>query len=204
MGAIFLLIATFLGLAAVSSAQEASEFLRFPDGVEVHAPGGKLRPEDVTAALARVKAQIAKGQLALGRQVLELVEARAAAPVPEIAEHRERIRQLEFSSVVVLRDGRRIVGRLAGSFRADRLGLESKDEILPDLIRRISVEYHLGWSAVSLTFYPPAAYQSAEVIARSGGISARIEPERDQARFRLILGRLESDKTHHFEIRLRP
>ena len=57
---------------------------------------------------------------------------------------------------------------------------------------------------LSLTFYPPAAYQSAEVIARSGGISARIEPERDQGRFRLILGRLESDKTHHFEIRLQP
>lgn len=141
-------------LSAAVGAQEAREFLRFPDGVEVFAPDGRLHPHDATAALARVEAQIARGELGLARRMLDLVETRAREPVPETAALRARIREVEFSSVVILRDGRRIKGRLVGPFRADRLGLETKREISPDQVRRISAEYHLGWSRVSRTFYP--------------------------------------------------
>lgn len=143
-----------LAMGAPSAAQEGGDFVQFPDGVEVLAPGGRLRPTDVAAALERVESQIAEAQLELAQRMLEVLDTRAGGPVPEAGELRMRIRQAEFSSVVILRDGQRIEGRLVNPFRADRLGLETKEEISPDLVRRISVEYHLGWSQVSQTFYP--------------------------------------------------
>jgi hypothetical protein len=146
------LVLLILGTGA--GAQEAGEFVRFPDGVEVFAPGGRLRPEDVAAALVRVEAEIGAGQIARARATLDVVEERAGGPLPKAAELRQRIRRVEYTSTVILRDGRRIEGRVLEPFRSDRLGLATKEEISPDLLRRISVEYHLGWSAVSLTFYP--------------------------------------------------
>lgn len=135
-------------------AQEKGEFVRFPDGIEVFAPGGRLTSEDLQAALSRAEARISRGELGLARGTLDLVETRSHGLAPAVQQLRARIRQVEFSSAVILRDGRRIGGRLLGPFRMDHLGLGTKEEISPDLIRRISAEYHLGWSAVSLTFYP--------------------------------------------------
>ncbi|MFQ5552172.1 MAG: hypothetical protein ACE5EW_00360 [Thermoplasmata archaeon] len=148
------------GLWGPVEAQEAKDFLRFPDGVEVFAPSGRLQAADVAAALGRVEAQISRGELRLAKRMLDLVQTRARDPVPEVQALRARIREVEFSSVIILRDGQRIEGRLVGPFRADHLGLETKRDISPDEVRRISAEYHLGWSRVSHTFYPLAVIET--------------------------------------------
>ncbi|MGH9804634.1 MAG: hypothetical protein ACRD4D_05640 [Candidatus Acidiferrales bacterium] len=56
----------------------------------------------------------------------------------------------------------------------------------------------------SLTFYPPAGFPAAEVVVRGGGASARVEPDSERGRFRLVLGKLEPGKTHQFELKLQP
>jgi peptidoglycan/xylan/chitin deacetylase (PgdA/CDA1 family) len=57
---------------------------------------------------------------------------------------------------------------------------------------------------VGLTFYPPAGYDTAEVKVRSGSTSARIEPDVERGRFRLVLGRLEPNISYRFEVTLVP
>ncbi len=140
--------------SASASAQEAEDFIRLPDGVEVVAPSGRLRPSDIAAALTRVESQITNGQLGLAKTMLKAIGPGVKKPAAKAAAMRAKIRDVEFSSIVILRNGQKIEGRLLDPFRLDRLGLETKKEISPDLIRRISVEYHLGWSQVSKTFYP--------------------------------------------------
>lgn len=157
---IWILLVIISGFWASVGAQETRDFVRFPDGVEVLAAGGRLRPADVKAALVRAEARIAEGQLGLAQRILKMAEARAGGAVPRAAELRQRIRQVEFSSAVILRDGRRIEGRLRDPFRADRLGLETKRDISPDLVRQITVKYHLNWSNVSHTFYPLTLVQT--------------------------------------------
>ena len=57
---------------------------------------------------------------------------------------------------------------------------------------------------VVLNLYPPAGVQAGEVAVRSGNTTARIEPDPERARLRLILGKLEPGRTNQFEIKLHP
>jgi hypothetical protein len=56
---------------------------------------------------------------------------------------------------------------------------------------------------VSLTFYPPTGLQAAEVVARGEASPARIEPDPEADRFRLVVSRLEPDRAHQYEIKWR-
>lgn len=76
-----------------------------------------------------------------------------------------------------------------------------KEESFLVTVRSASSEPMEG---ISLTFHPPAGFQAAEVAVRGGGTSARIEPDWDHGRFRLVLGSLEPGRTYQFEVKLQP
>ena len=64
-----------------------------------------------------------------------------------------RIDEVERSSVVVLKNGRSLKGRLRARIRSDQLGLAGREEIPLWRIEKIEAEYVISYSLVTKTFY---------------------------------------------------
>ncbi|MDH3444245.1 MAG: hypothetical protein OEN50_10010 [Deltaproteobacteria bacterium] len=133
----------------------SGETLQLRSGREVEIIDGRV-PDKVAAELLREASALQKsGQLDLAREFWQLLANKTKGPLAaRAAAAREKIQSIEYSSVVVLKNGIIAHGKITANLRADLLGLEGKEEIPLWQIEEIVAEYHPGYSAVSKTYYP--------------------------------------------------
>jgi hypothetical protein len=168
--------------------------IRLSTGREVHLVEGRIRPDDARAVYREAGDLLRAGRV---DQVYEAARLLIARGDSAVADEGRRLlasaEAIDFSSVVVLRNGGQITGRIRSPLRSDRLGLEGKVEIPLWTVERIDAEYLVNYSAVSKTFYP---YTLVEVTFRAGSsASGRLADEselilerRDGSLARLLLG----------------
>jgi hypothetical protein len=168
--------------------------VRLSTGREVHLVEGRIRAADARALYREASEFLQAGRL---EPVYEAAQLLTAKGEPVIADEARRLlasaEEIDFSSVVVLRSGAQITGRIRTPLRSDRLGLEGKEDIPFWKVERIEAEYLINYSAVSKTFYP---YTLVEVRFRGGSsATGRLAAEselllerRDGSLARLFLG----------------
>lgn len=168
--------------------------IRLSSGREIALVDGRIRPDDARGLYQEASELLRAGRL---EQVYEVARLLVAKGHSAVAEEARRLlasaEEIDFSSIVVLRSGARMTGRIRTPLRSDRLGLEGKEDIPFWKVERIEAEYLINYSAVSKTFYP---YTLVEVKFRGGSsATGRLADEsellleqRDGSLARLFLG----------------
>lgn len=192
---VILVTAVYLVAVPPLPAEERfSHPIRLSSGREIDLVDGRMRAEDARALFQEANELLQAGRLEPVYEAARLLMARGDSAIA--AEARRLLasaEQIDFSSVIVLRNGARVSGRIRIPLRSDRLGLEGKAEIPFWKVERIDVEYLINYSAVSKTLYP---YTMIEVTFRGGSsATGRLADEsellleqRDGSLTRLLLG----------------
>lgn len=132
------------------------ETLRLKSGREVEIIDGRI-PHKVAEDLFReASEQLKMGRLEFAGEYWELIadKMRGLPLAARAAEARAKIPKIEYSSLILLKNGKTVKGKVKAHLRADLLGLEGKEEIFLWQLEEIVAEYHPGYSWVSKSYYP--------------------------------------------------
>lgn len=141
--------------AVVAAATEGDPaVLRLKSGREMLLDRGRLRPGESESLLQEAERFLVSGRLDLAEDNRRAVSDLGSPALADAAASlSKRIDNVERSSVVVLKDGRSLKGRLHARIRSDQLGLPGRDEIPLWRIEKVEAEYVISYSLVTKTFY---------------------------------------------------
>ncbi|MBI4487592.1 MAG: hypothetical protein HY694_00780 [Deltaproteobacteria bacterium] len=153
-----------------------AETVRLKSGREVEIIDGKIAEEVAGELYREAEGLLKKGRLDLASEYWQLlVEKGRGSAVSQAKATQEKIRKIEYESLILLRNGNVFRGRISVDLRTDLLGLEGKGAIPLWQLEEIVAEYHPGYSQVSKTFYPLTVL---EIRFRGGELkTARITRE---------------------------
>jgi hypothetical protein len=133
----------------------AAETVLLRSGKEVEIIDGALTAKGAEDVLREATDWLNKGRLDYAREYWTLLtEKGRGAPAARAKAAQEKLRNMEYKSFVMLKDGRTLTGRIKAELRTDLLGLEEKQEVPIWAVEEIVAEYHAGYSRVTKTFYP--------------------------------------------------
>lgn len=148
------LLSTVLGAAPGAATEGDPEILRLASGRELVLDRGRLRPGESGSLLQEAERFLMRGRLDLAEDNRRAVSDRGDPALADAAASlSRRIDEVERSSVVVLKNGRSLKGRLRAKIRSDQLGLPAREEIPLWRIEKIEAEYVISYSLVTKTFY---------------------------------------------------
>jgi len=147
-----LLSAVFVSLQFSSL---AAETVLLRSGKEVEIIDGALTAKGAEDVLREATDWLNKGRLDYAREYWKLLtEKGKGAPAARAKAAQEKLRNMEYKSFIMLKDGRTLTGRIKSDLRTDLLGLEDKLEVPIWALEEIVAEYQPGYSRVTKTFYP--------------------------------------------------
>ena len=147
-----LLAALFISLWVANS---IAETVRLRSGKEVEIIDGALTAKGADDVLREASDWLKKGRLDYAREYWKLLtEKGRGTPASRAKAEQERLRNIEYKSFIMLRDGKTFAGKIKADLRMDLLGLDGQQEVPIWAIEEIVAEYHLGFSQVSKTYYP--------------------------------------------------
>jgi hypothetical protein len=133
----------------------AAETVLLRSGKEVEIIDGALAAKGAEEVLREASDWLKKGRLDYAREYWKLLaEKGKGAPAARAKAAQEKLRNMEYKSFVMLKDGRTLTGRIKAELRTDLLGLEEKQEVPIWALEEIVAEYQPGYSRITKTFYP--------------------------------------------------
>ena len=133
----------------------AAETVRLRSGKEVEIVDGALAGNGSEEVLHEASDWLKKGRLDYAREYWKLLaEKGKGTPVSRAKAEQERLRNIEYKSFIVMRDGKTLTGKIKADLRTDLLGLEGQQEVPVWAIEEVIAEYHPGYSRVTKTYYP--------------------------------------------------
>ena len=134
----------------------AAETVLLRSGKEVEIIDGALAAKGTEEVLREASDWLKKGRLDYAREYWKLLtEKGKGAPAARAKAAQEKLRNIEYKSFIILKDGKILTGKIkADDLRTDLLGLEEKQEVPIWALEEVVAEYHAGYSRVTKTFYP--------------------------------------------------
>ena len=193
-GTILAAAAYLFAVPLVPAEERSPGPVRLSSGREIPLVDGRIRPDDARGLYQEATEFLRAGRL---EQVYEVARVLMASGDSAIATDASRLlasaEEIDFSSVIVLRSGARITGRIRTPLRSDRLGLEGKEDIPFWKVERIEAKYLINYSAVSKTSYPSTLIEvkfrgGSSATGRLADESELVIERRDGSLARLFLG----------------
>ncbi|MFQ5849880.1 MAG: hypothetical protein ACE5JU_04740 [Candidatus Binatia bacterium] len=152
------------------------ETVRLRSGRVVEIIDGQVPKKAAEEIYHEAEGLMRTGRLDLARDNWQLILDRGQGHIVSQARAaQEKARRIEYGSLVILRNGEVLRGKVRAHLRTDLLGLEGKKEIPIWQVEEIAAEYHPGYSRVTRTFYPLTIL---EIKLRNRGIqTSRITRE---------------------------
>jgi hypothetical protein len=133
----------------------AAETVLLRSGKEVEIIDGALTAKGAEEVLREASDWLNKGRLDYAREYWKLLtEKGKGAPAARAKAAQEKLRNIEYKSFIMLKDGTILTGKIKADLRTDLLGLEDKQEVPIWALEEIVAEYQPGYSRITKTFYP--------------------------------------------------
>ena len=148
-------VSAFVVILQFSYSISMAETVVLRSGREVEIIDGALPPKAAETVLREASDWLKKGRLDHSREYWKLlIEKAKGVPAARAKAAEERVRNAEYESFIILRNGKTFTGKVTANLRHDLLGLEGKEAIPIWQVEEIAAEYHPGLSQVSKTYYP--------------------------------------------------